>query len=74
VLAQDRDQLRSQGDIAIGGLGLGRNPPGRHASVSTRELSPEVQFAGGEVEVAPDQAQQLGDAKAGVGAVAISGR
>jgi hypothetical protein len=65
VRAEQLGELRDERDIAHRGKRLRRDARGRRTAVGARELRAHVNHSGGEVEVVPDEAEQLGDAQAG---------
>jgi hypothetical protein len=66
VFEQPRSELWGERYISIGGWGLQRDTPGRGPAVGARELRPDVELAAVEIEVRPDQPQELGDPEPGV--------
>jgi hypothetical protein len=66
VLAQRVGELRDERDVPHRCGGLGRYPPRRGVAVGARELGAHVDQAGAEIDVIPDEAEQLGDPQAGV--------
>jgi hypothetical protein len=63
VLVQQLGELRHERDIPNCRGGLGRHPPRRDCPVGAREVGAHADHAGGEVDVVPDQPQQLRDAQ-----------
>jgi hypothetical protein len=66
VCAEQARELGDERNVAHRGGRLGRDALGGGAAVGARELRAHVDHAGREVDVVPDQAEQLGDAQAGV--------
>jgi hypothetical protein len=59
VLTEHRGELGERRDLAGGGARLGRDPVRGHAAAATPELMPNVNDAGGEVDVVPAEPEHL---------------
>jgi hypothetical protein len=66
VLEQQIAELHGHGDVAIGRLGLGSHAVSGVVYACACELGAQGDDAGGEIDVCPDQPEQLGDPQAGV--------
>jgi hypothetical protein len=66
VCAEQARELRDERDVADRRGCLRRDAPRWCAAMGAGELRTHVDYAGGEVDVVPDEAEQLRDAQAGV--------